>query len=104
MGAVLEDVAGGHGGAAETMHEDRLILALQEVQGQQGADEELQVRGLGERLAEAEVQERSEREKEERGDQKRAEIFNDKDGTPGNLGSCSIGGKRKSVQFFCSFA
>jgi hypothetical protein len=31
--AVLEDVSGGHGGVAEAVHEDCLILALEEVQG-----------------------------------------------------------------------
>ena len=31
VGAILDDVAGGHGGTAETVHEDCLELALQEV-------------------------------------------------------------------------
>lgn len=38
VGTVLDDVAGGHGCATEAVHEDGFELALQEVQGQQGAD------------------------------------------------------------------
>lgn len=38
VSAILEYVAGGHGGVAEAVHEDGLVLALQEVQGQEGAD------------------------------------------------------------------
>lgn len=65
VGAVLEDVAGGHGGVAEAVHEEGLILALQEVQGQEEADEELQVGGLGEGLVEVEVDQVAEGEEEE---------------------------------------
>jgi hypothetical protein len=65
VGAVLEDVAGRHGGVAEAVHEYGLILALQEVQGQEKADEELQVGGLGEGLVEVEVDQVAEGEEEE---------------------------------------
>jgi hypothetical protein len=93
VGAVLDDVAGGHGGAAEAVHEDCLVLALQEVQGQQAADEELYVGEggeSGERLVEGEVQQRSEGEEEEGWDQEGAEVFDDEDGAPGDLGSCGV--------------
>jgi hypothetical protein len=47
------------------VHEEGLILALQEVQGQEEADEELQVGGLGEGLVEVEVDQVAEGEEEE---------------------------------------
>jgi len=47
VSAILEDVASRHGGAAEAVHEDSFILALQEVQGQKDADQELSVGGSG---------------------------------------------------------
>lgn len=39
VGAVLEDVAGGHRGIAEAMDENRFELAFQEVDGQKTADQ-----------------------------------------------------------------
>lgn len=62
VGAVLEDVENGHGGAAESVHEDGFKLALQEVQSQQAAYEQLQVGGVGEGLVEVEVYVRTEGE------------------------------------------
>lgn len=65
VGTVFEDVAGGHGGVAETVHEDGLVLALEKVQCQHRADEELGLRRLGERLVVVEVEEWTEGEEEE---------------------------------------
>lgn len=87
VGAVLEDVASRHGGIAEAVHKHRLKLALQEVDGQQGANQQLQVRRLRERLVEAEVQQRAEREEEQGGDQERSEVLDDEDGAPCDLGT-----------------
>ena len=64
VGAVLDDVAGGHGSAAKAVHEDGLKLALEEVHAQQSADQELGVGGGGD-LVEVEVQEGSKGEEEE---------------------------------------
>ena len=87
VSAILEDVAGRHGGVAEAVDEDSFILTLQEVQGQKGADKELSIGGVGDSIV-VEVEQRAEGEKEECGNQERTEVLDDEDGTPGNLGSC----------------
>lgn len=82
------------------MYKDGLILALEEVQCQQGADEELSVGRLGERLIVVKVQEWAQGEKEEGWNQKRAEVFDDEDGAPCDLGACI--GWRKDMLAECS--
>jgi hypothetical protein len=72
------------------VHEEGLILALQEVQGQEKAHEELQVGGLGEGLVEVEVDQVAEGEEEESWDQEGSEVFDDEDGAPCDLGACSF--------------
>lgn len=86
VGTVLENVAGGHGSIAEAVHKDSLILALQEVDGEKGADEELHVRRSRNSVI-VEVQEGTEREEEESWDEEGTEVFNDEDGTPCDLGT-----------------
>lgn len=90
VGAVLEDVAGRHGGVAEAVHEEGLILALEEVQGQEEAHQELQLGGLRQGLLEVEVDQVAEGKEEEGRDQEGSEVFNDEDGAPCNLGTCSL--------------
>jgi hypothetical protein len=90
VGAVLEDVTGGHGGVAEAVHEEGLILTLQEVQGQEEADQELNVGWLGEGLVEVEVDQIAEGEEEEGRDEEGSEVFNDEDGAPCDLGPYSL--------------
>ena len=91
VGAVLKDVASGHGGIAESVHEEGLILALEEVQGQEEADEELHVGWLRERLFKVEVHEVTEGEEEESWNQEGAKVFDNEDGAPCDLGTYLIG-------------
>ena len=87
MGTVLEDVAGGHGGIAESVNEDSFELALQEVGAQQGTNQLLYIGGIGKRLIEVVVDVWPKRVEEKRGDQERTEIFNDEYSSPSDLGA-----------------
>lgn len=85
VSAVLEDVAGRHGCVAEAVDEDGLILALEEVNGQESTDEELGVGGVGEGLIVVEVKQRAEGEEEESWDEEGTQVFDDEDGAPCDL-------------------
>lgn len=82
MEGVLEDVECGHGRVAEAVHEDGLELALEEVQGDQDAGDDLQLGGWAGGIA---VDVRAQDVEEERVDEEWAEVFNDEDGAPGDL-------------------
>lgn len=88
VSAVLEDVAGRHGCVAEAVNEDGLILALEEVDSQEGTNEELGVGGVGEGLIVVEVKQRAEGEEEESWDEERSQVFDDEDGAPRDLRTC----------------
>lgn len=64
MGAVFENVAGGHGGIAEAVDEDSLEFALHEMDAEQDANQLLDVGRVGKRLVEVEVNERPKRVEE----------------------------------------
>lgn len=64
VGAILEDVARRHRSIAETVDEDGFELAFQEMDGQQAADEQLDVGGLGKGFIKIVVDERPEGEEE----------------------------------------
>lgn len=88
MGGVLEDVQERHGGQGEAVDEERLELALEEVQHNHPKGQGLQGRGAlvegGQGVdVRAEVV-------EERVDEERAEVFDDEDGTPGDLRTCKV--------------
>lgn len=85
--AVLENVAGRHGGIAEAVDEDRFKFTFQEVDGQKSANQELDIGRLGERLVEVVVNEWPKRKEEERGDQEGTKVFNDEHSSPSNLGA-----------------
>lgn len=70
MGAVFEDVEGGHGGGAEAVDEEGFELALGEMETDEGEGEGLKVGGAG-----AAVGCGREDEVEERVDQEGAEIL-----------------------------
>ena len=87
MAAVLDDVACGHGGIAETVDEDGFVFALDEVAGQEGADQELELRWVGEWLVEVKVDIWAEGEEEQSRDEERSEVFDNVDGAPSKLGA-----------------
>lgn len=103
VSAVLEDIESGHGGRGEAVDKDGLILALQEVEEDQGANELLslgrwgndaggsRVDGSGEVAHGVEsgggVEVRTERSEEKRVDEKGSEVLDEEDGAPGNLGT-----------------
>jgi hypothetical protein len=103
VSAVLEDVESGHGGGGEAVDKDGLILALQEVQEDQGANELLSLGRRGDDTGGGRVdgsgqvahgvpggsgvEVRTERSEEERVDQKGSEVLDEEDGAPGNLGT-----------------
>lgn len=95
MGAVLENVAGWHGGIAEAVDEDGLELALQEMDAEQEAHQFLDIGRLGQRLVKVVVNKRPKRVEEEGRDQKRTEIFNDEHGSPCDLRTCSCANEAK---------
>lgn len=87
---VLEDIAGRHRRIAEAVNEDGFELAFQEMDAQKGANQKLDVRGIGERLVEVVVDVRPQREEEEGGNNERTKVFNDEHGSPSNLGACKV--------------
>jgi hypothetical protein len=83
VAAVLVDVADGHGGRGEAVHEDSFKFALREVDDAHEECEFLEARGGGA----CAVDERA-REVHERVDQEGPEVFDDEDGAPGDLRAC----------------
>ena len=84
-GAVFEDVAGRHGAGGELMHEEGFELALDEVRDEHGEGEPLGVgegRGRGDAFVEVGTGE-DDGYVEEDG----AEVFEEEDGLPGDLGA-----------------
>jgi hypothetical protein len=81
VGGILKNVEGRHGGIAEAVDEEGFEFAFEEVEGDEGAGEGLEGRGSGAGgfvdVGSGEV--------EERVDEEGAEIFDDKDGAPGDL-------------------
>lgn len=84
MAGILENVESRHRGVAEAVDEQRFELALEEVEGEEDAGEGLQVGGLGRRVG-VDV---GAGEVEERVDEEGAEVFDDEDGSPGDLEAC----------------
>lgn len=89
MGAVLDDVVGRHGGIAETVDVDGLELALQEMHGQELADEKLKAGSFGQ-LVEVVVDQWSQRVEEQDGDEQRPEVLDDKHSAPADLRACTV--------------
>ena len=85
MGAVLENVASGHCGIAESMNENGFKFTFQEVNGQKPADQQLEIRWLWKRLIEVVVEVRPKREEEKRRDMEGAKVFDNENGTPSDL-------------------
>ena len=85
---VLEDIAGRHRRIAEAVNEDGFELAFQEMDAQKGANQKLDVGGIGERLVEVVVDERPQREEEEGRNDERTKVFNNEHGPPSDLGAC----------------
>lgn len=84
-GAVLEEVAGGHRVGRELVHEERLKLALEEVDHEQS---KRQVLRLGKRLVTTGEDKGSGGDNGEV-DKDRAEVFDYEDASPGDLGTCA---------------
>jgi hypothetical protein len=82
--AVLEDVAHGHGVGGELVDKERLILALEEVQHDQAKCEPLGLRHVAVGVF-VEVWTAGDGGEVE---EDRAEVFDDEDGSPCNLGAC----------------
>lgn len=82
--AVLEDIRGGHGIRRELVHEERFELALDEVQDHHGEGQPLGSRHGRVAIFVQVGTQSDDQDVEEDG----AEVFNEEDGPPGNLGAC----------------
>lgn len=95
-GRVAEDVGGGHGVGRELVDEEGLVLALEEMEVEEGKEEPLDL-GHG-RLGLVLVGPRAEavnvwaKQGDEDVEENGAEVFDHEDGAPGDLGACGCCG------------
>lgn len=101
VGRVLEDVAERHGGSGKAVDEERLVFALQEVKSREPAHEYLAecrrrkcaFKRRGKRkvrqriIRRSRVDERADNVEHKRVDEERAQIFDNEDCAPTNLGT-----------------